>query len=237
MHKMKKIIDYLTKITVRDLVYIGIIAALCFVLSISVSKCTSIRHEYHNNIKALNDTIHYLKDKNGNLVATKLAFESDVKMLKQLNEKLYNEIDDLKLKGDIANVVYVDNYIDYPVHDTTYVVEYDTLYRGFEKDFSFNNDYRILEGNVKYHDDSLNVNINKDQVFFDYTVAMDKKNNIYIKSTNPYIKYTEISGFTVPRQRKKHWSLGPAVSVGYDPIQNKPSVNLGVSFNYGIVQW
>ena len=234
---MKKLINYLTNFTIRDLIYICIIIVLCFILSISINKCTSIRHEYHNNIEALNDSIRYLKDKNGNLVATKLAFESNVKLLKKLNENLYNQIDELKIKNSVSNVVYVDNYIDYPVHDTTYIVNTDTLYRGFEKSFNFNDDFRILEGNVRYKNDSLNVNISKDQIFFDYTVAMDKKNNIYVKSTNPYIKYNEISGFTVPKQRQKRWSLGPAVSVGYDPIQNKPSINLGVSLNYGIVQF
>ena len=66
---------------------------------------------------------------------------------------------------------------------------------------------------------------------------MDKNNKIYIKSDNPYVKYNEISGFTIQKEKKTHWSLGPSINFGYDPINNKPAFSIGASLNYGIIKW
>lgn len=234
---LKCLHDLLVKLRYH-IIYILIICILLGILSISVNKCSNTREEYKHNIEALNDTIKYYQDKNGNLVATKLAFESDVKTLKLLNENLYNQIDSLKLKSSqISQIIYVDGEIINHPKDTMYLIQHDTISKGFSKEFNFNDDFRTLEGNVKYANDNLNMSITKDIIKFDYTVAMDKDSRIYIKSTNPYVKYNEISGFTVPKEKNKHWYTGPSVSVGYDPIQNKPSFSVGWSVGYGLFKW
>ena len=237
MSILVKVKNWILSITKKDIIYSLIIALLIGVISVSVYRCSKIKSEYKNNIEALNDTIHYYKAKNGDLVASKLAFESDIKTLKLLNKNLYNEIDNLKSKAEVMNAVHFDGVVEYEIHDTTYIVKHDTIINGFTKDFAFNNKYRSLEGNVNYKNDTVGVNINKDEMYFDYTVAIDKKNNIYISSSNPYIKYNEISGFQVPKQKRKRWSLGPSVNFGYDPINNKPSFSIGASVSYGIIQW
>jgi len=219
----------------RDIIYILFILLLICSLSFSIRTCSNTRSKYKNNIIALKDTIKYYKGKNGNLVATKRAFESSLKDLKLLNEDLYNKLDQLKAKGHITSGVSFEGFIENPSNDTTYIIQRDTLYKGFNKNFDFNNDYRILEGNVSYNKDSLNLHIDKDIVKFDYTVALDDKNNIMINSSNPYVKFNEMTGFQIPRQKQKHWSLGPSVGFGYNPIENKPSFNVGVSLNYGII--
>jgi len=216
-------------------IYISIIVILMCVLYGSVNKCSSVSGEYKNNIAALNDTIKYYQDKNGNLVATKLAFESDVKTLKLLNERLYNQIDSLKIsKNDISQIIYVGGDINNPVRDTTFIVKYDTISKGFSKSFNFNNKYRTLEGNVDYYNDSLGIALTKDIIRFDYTVAMDKNNHIYIKSTNPYVTYNEISGFTVPREKTKRWSLNAFTKFDYSPIDNDRFYDIGLSLGYSI---
>ena len=243
---MKIILDWIKgwvkNFTLKDFAYMVVIFLLLAGLSTAVSTCSRAKKQSRNNIEALKDTIKYFKDKNGNLVATKLAFESDIKTLKLLNEDLYKEIEDLKLKGSVSNIVYVGGTVEYEPQDTAYIVLHDTISRGFTHDFAFNNEYRTLEGNVKYRNDTVGVNILKDEMKFDYTVAMDKDNHIYIKSTNPYVKYSEISGYTVPKERRKRWSLGPSVNVGYGyNIVGKQgaglNVSVGVSLNYGIFQW
>ena len=237
MNFLQTLINICKSITKRDLIYGFIILLLIGALSFSVRKCTDTKAEYMNNIIALNDTIHYYEGKNGDLVATIRGFESDVKTLKVLNEELYRHIDDLKASGNVTNATYFTGVIDNPQRDTTYIVLHDTIQNGFRKDFAFNDEYRVLEGNVIYQEDTLGVNIDKDQVMFDYTVGMDDKNNIMIQSSNPYVKYSQISGFQVPKPHIKRWSLGPAINFGYDPIQNKPSFSVGVSLNYGLFQW
>jgi len=219
-------------------IYILIICLLVGLLSVAVNRCTNVSREYKHNIEALTDTIKYYQDKHGNLVATKLAFESDINTLKTLNKDLYDQIDSLKLnKGNVAQIIYVGGEIENPEKDTAYVVMHDTISKGFYKDFNFNDKYRTLEGNVNYQNDSLGVKITKDVINFDYTVAMDKDSRIYVKSTNPYVKYNEISGFTIPKQRNKRWNIGPAINVGYDPINKNWGVTAGVSITYGIIQF
>ena len=234
---MKDVIELLKKYSAH-IIYILIIIVLLMCLNFSISKCSNTSKEYKNNIEALTDTIKYYKDKNGNLVATKLGFESDINTLKILNKQLYDEIETLKLrKGNLKNIYHIEGVIDHGKNDTVYIVKNDSINRGFYRTFNFNNDFRTLEGNISYIPDSLKFNIEKDYIKFDYTLAMDKNNKIYIKSDNPYVKYNEISGFTIQKEKKTHWSLGPSINFGYDPINNKPAFSIGASLNYGIIKW
>ena len=237
MDKYSKIWNFLKGIRLRDIIYWFSILVLLIFLSISVNKCQDTRRQYINNIKALNDTIHYYKNKNGDMVATIRGFESDLKTLELLNEDLCNYIDELEMKGKANSAVHFEGSVSMPEVDTVYIVDRDTIYKGFDHNFNFNDQYRTLEGNVSYKDDSLGVKISKDVVNFDYTVGIDNKNNIYISSKNPYVKYESITGFQVPKPRNKRFSLGPSVNFGYDPIQNKPSFSVGVSLNYGIIKF
>ena len=231
-------LDYLHKLWNKfkiHIIYILIILLLISFLNVSVNKCSNVSNEYKHNIEALNDTIKYYQDKNGNLVATKLAFESDINTLKLLNKTLYDQIDSLKIgHKNVSQIVYVNGSIDNPKKDTIYKVLYDTINRGFNKEFNFNNEYRLLEGNVNYKNDTLGVNINKDIVNFDYTIAIDKNSKIYIKSTNPYVKYNEISGFTLPNERQKHWSLDAFSNFNYSPTDNDRFYDIGVSLGYSL---
>ena len=235
---MKELFDPIWSKIKTHAIYILIICVLVGILSVAINRCTDVSREYKHNIEALNDTIKYYQDKHGNLVATKLAFESDINTLKTLNKDLYDQIDSLKLsKNSVAQIIYVGGEISIPEKDTAYIITYDTISKGFNKDFNFNDKYRILEGNVNYQNDSLGVKITKDIINFDYTVAMDKDSRIYVKSSNPYVKYNEISGFTLPKQKNKRWNIGPAVNIGYDPINKNFGLNAGVSLTYGLIQF
>jgi len=227
-----KMLNALSSLTKKDLIYGLIIILLIGCLSSAVKQCSDTRLEYRNNIEALNDTIRYYQDKNGNLVATKLAFEADIKTLKLLNEDLYNQIKDLKAKGNVNSGTFFSGVIDNPKRDTTWIVQHDTIVKGFVRDFAFNNQYRTLEGNVSYLSDTLGVNINKDQVMFDYIVAIDDKNNIMIRSSNPYVKYNEITGFQLPQNKPKRWSLDAFGNFNYSPIDNDRFYDIGLSLGY-----
>lgn len=234
MNWLSKIAAKLKKITVKDVIYFVAIFALTACLSYSVSRCSDARSEYKNNIEALTDSVRYYQDKNGNLVATKRAFETELKDLKILNEDLYNQLKDLKAKGNITSGVHFSGVVENPSQDTTYIVSYDTITRGFSKDFAFNNEYRILEGNVSYKNDTVGVKIEKDQIMFDYTVALDDKNNIMIRSANPYVRYNEMTGFQIPKPKDKHWSLGLFGNYGYNPSSSDQYVDVGISLDYSL---
>ena len=222
-----------THITLKDLFYWLIIGVMIFALSSSIRSCQNNSDRYENNLHALTDSITYYQSQNGLLIASKTAFESNIKELKIANGELYSELEDMKLKlKNVSNATHFEGNMNFGERDTVYLVERDTINNSFIQNFDFSNQWRTLNGMVSMKNDSLSVGIKNDKVLFDYTIAMDKDNHIYIKSNNPYVTFSELSGFTVPKEKKKHFSIGPGISVGYDPINNKSSLNIGVTASW-----
>lgn len=226
---IQSILNLLKRITFKDIIYFIIIIGLVLLLNNSVNQSNINEKIYENNIIALNDTVSLYKTKAGELVATKTAFECDIKELKKINETLYTEIKDLKSKNDIVSGIYVDGEIVNSNNDTVYIIKYDTIQNGFNHNFNFNNKWRDLEGTVSYNNDSIKLNINKDLVRFDYTIGLDDKNKIYINSDNPYVKYSNISGFTIPKEKTKRIIIGPSITGGYSILHNRFDIIVGVS--------
>ena len=228
---------FISKITAKDILYILIIIILGWIMFSQFKSNQNLKEEYNTNITAYTDTISYYKTKQNELVAHKGLFECKYKDLEKLNDSLYTEIKSLKIKNDVLAGMNINGKVEYVPGDTVYIVKQDTLDRGFEHKFNFNNEWRTLEGLVNYHSDSLKVNITKDIMTFDYTVAIYDENRMYIKSKNPYIQYNEFTGFTVPREKKKHFSFGPCVSTGYGLINQKFDIMVGVSLQWKIVEF
>jgi hypothetical protein len=150
--------------------------------------------------------------------------------MRELYPDLYSEIEDMLLKRKAQDAIYMTGTIENEVHDTTYIVKHDTISSGFEHMFSFNNEFRTLEGNISYMNDSLNFRIDKDIVDFKYAIVQDNKGKIYVKSDNPYVKYNEITGFQVKPIKKKRFHIGPQVSIGYDGSVH-PYVGIGITYS------
>ena len=223
----------LNRLTAKDVLYILIIIGLCWLLWINYSNMNKLEDQYKNNVEALKDTVSYYKSKTGELVATKTAFECDIKELEKLNESLHAEIKDLKIKNDVLLGMHVSGKVENPSVDTVFIVKQDSIYKGFKHNFNFNNDWRTLEGYVAYIPDSLGVNITKDEIYFDYTLALDEKNNIYIKSSNPYVKYNEFTGFVIPEKPKpKKFELAIYANLEYKFKLNKLAPIIGTELNY-----
>ena len=233
---MDKLIEFLKSIKTH-LIYISIIILLLFGLSISIKSCQQNKHLYDNNITALVDSISYYKAKNGKLVVSKSLLEGDISLLKKTNLELKNELNSMKVKNPEQVVKIVTEYINTP-SDTVWVIDSIIDFKdvNITKQFDFTDDYRSLVGDVYLKDDILGLNINKDEVYANYTLAI-KENKVYITTNNPYIKISDIQGITIPTPKTKHFYLGPSINFGYDPIQNKPTFNLGVSIGYGLFSW
>ena len=211
-------------------IYLAIIILLLFLLSISVKKCQDNKTSYKNNVTALVDTVSYYEAKNGELVASKALLEGDMSLLKKANSELANELNSMKVKNPDQVVKIVTEYVRMP-SDTVWVI--DSTNVSITKKFDFSDDYRSLVGNVYLKNDALGLNISKDEVYAHYTLAI-KDNKAYITTDNPYIKISDIQGITIQQPKPKHFYLGPSVNFGYDPIRNKVSFNIGVSFGYGL---
>ena len=229
---MDKLIKFLKSVKTH-LIYIAIIIVLLFVLSISVRSCQENTQLYDNNVTALIDSVSYYKAKNGELVASKSLLEGDMSLLKKTNSELANELNSMKVKNPEQVVKIVTEYIKTP-SDTVWAI--DSTNVNITKQFDFTDDYRSLAGNVYLKNNMLGLNINKDEVYANYTLAI-KDNKVYITTNNHYIKIADIQGITIPTPKTKHFYLGPSINFGYDPIQNKPTFNVGISIGYGLFSW
>lgn len=229
---MDKLIEFLKSIKIH-LIYTAIIILLLFLLGVSVKSCQENKQSCNNNITALTDSISYYKSKNGELVASKTLLEGEFSLLEKTNSKLANELKSMKVTDPEQVVKIVTKYVQLP-SDTVWVVDSTDI--NITKQFDFTDKYRSLAGNIYLKDDMLGLNINKDEVYANYTLAI-KDNKAYVTSDNPYIKISDIQGITLPTPKTKHFYLGPSINFGYDPIQKKPTFNIGVSVGYGLFSW
>lgn len=233
------IYGYVKKITIKDIVYLIIISVLCLILAQSIRSCENAVKENKNNITAMTDTIKSIKAKNGNLVATKTALECNLDDFKKLNKELYDEIANLKINKNVDNIVNIKGNTDYGGKDTSYVMPTSIIKENaeFERAFNFDNKWRILEGKINYKADSLKMYINKDIVYFEYSIAIDKNNKIYVTSDNPYVKYTEINGYVIPKSKVTNFGIGPSINLGYDFYNKKVIPTFGISLNWNIFKF
>ena len=219
----------------KDFIYILIITLLLIIGTCAINKCSDYRHEYNSYIAVTNDSIHHYKDRYDRLVATTLAYEANIKDLKLLNSDLYDEIS--KLKSKPVTATHITTTITNEVHDTCYIIKSSDMVQGITEHFDYSNQYRILSGQISYHPDTLEMKIDSDKVFVDFTIALDKKNNISVVSNNPYVQYNEIAGFTLPKQKTKRWSIGPFVGGGINLTNGKIEPQIGVGISYGIIRF
>ena len=167
---------------------------------------------YDNNVKALTEQIQTWETKTGDLVAEKTILEGDVKLLKQTNEELYEQVK--KLKAKPKEVVYIKTEIINELHDTTFIVDSNYI----KKYFDFSDQWRTLTGFVEYNNPNLNLTFTKDITKADFTVAI-KDSKVYITSNNPHIVYNDIQGVVLPKKEPMFTiSTGPSFSAGYGLI-------------------
>ena len=232
---MEKLIDFL-KSNKTHIIYLSFIALLLLILSICVNNCQRNTGVYNNNINALVDSISYYKTKTGEIIASKSILEGDIDLLKKTNSELANELSLMKVKNPEQAVKIYTEYINNP-SDTVWVIDSINITPvNIRKQFNFTDDWRSLQGDVYLNNNELGLTINKDEVYANYTLAI-KDNKVYVTSNNPYIKISDIQGITIPTPKTKHFYVGPSINFGYDPIQNKPSFNIGISIGYGLFSW
>lgn len=226
----------------KTIIILGLVCILLlFTTCASIRSCISYKNIGENNIVALTDSIHYYKTKNNELYVSKTLLQGNFNTLKLANDSLYNVIKKMKIKNP-TTVVYVDNTIDNGQKDTTWIindpiVKNDSIivYPNLLKEFKFINQFRELTGNVFLRDSILGLNIDNDKIFFDYTLAVEN-NKVFIKSNNPYIKYNEIQGLTLPNTKRQVCTLvvGPSINYGYNFGTKKFDPSVGISITYGL---
>ena len=220
----------------KSILILGIICICLGIVCISsIRSCISYKEQANNNIVALKDSIHYHKTKYNELYVSKQILIGNMSTLKVAYDSLYNTLKDMNI-NDPSSVVYVNTVIENVKHDTVWNIKKDSsiVYQNLYQDFSFRNKYRELTGNIYLNDSLLGLNIEKDNVFADFTMAIEN-NKVFIKSNNPYVKYNDIKGLTLPNyNRKTTLVIGPSLTYGYDFTNRQFGPTLGISATYGL---
>ena len=243
INKIKENKHYIILYTLIGLLFVSL---MC-----SMKKCSQWSDMNYNNITALTDTIKYYKGKSEQLIAQKSILAGDMDMLKQVNDSLYNIIKkDIKINNP-DNIIYINTIIKDTVNkDTCWIIKQDTINNiyNIKKNFDFSDKYRTLKGYTYYNKgiynklDTLGTVITDNNMFVDFTVVQ-KDNQVYISSSNPYIQYNNIIGLTnsniYNKNKKYKFGFGPYIGYGvvYTNKQFKLAPSIGLSLQYNIVSF
>lgn len=225
----------------KHLVNIILIVVLIITVIIFSKSCQSQNQEnqiLQNNITALLDSITYYEDKSNNIVAQKTILLGEVKDLKNINASLYKELSDMKSKNADL-VAKINGLISMPKRDTIFIYDKDSINieNEIKQEFYFSDEYRLLTGNIILKENTIGLNIDTDEVYFDYTIAIEDE-ILKIKSNNPYVKYNDIISIKKPKEKPKRWNVGVQVGLGfsYDLLHQNfgigPYIGAGISYGF-----
>ena len=224
--ELKKVMKHsIKKLPLQLLPYI-VVFILILVCVRQCSNNADIKKQLQHNIETLTDSVKHYRTVSGDIAAEKAILIGDIDLLKQTNDSLYRKVKELGIKKP-GQVVYITNEIIREKHDTAWKV----LTPEMSRTFDFSDKWRDLTGNVTLKDSILGLSINKDIVRMDYTMCI-KDNRVYISSSNPYVKFNEIQGITIPKTKQKHWHVGPTIGVGIgtDGVI-RPNLSLGLTYS------
>lgn len=216
----------------RILIEVFSVVAFFVFMTLSINKCTYYKNTNNRNFIALTDSVKYYKGKYGNEVAKKTMIEANCKNLQNINDSLYNMIQNMKIKNPnivIGGTTNVDN----GKHDTIWVpTATEIASKNIYRKFDFSDQYRELTGNINYCNDTLGLYIEKDKIQFTYALAI-KDNIVYMTSNNPYVKFSSITGLTIPKQKKeKKFGIGPNIFGGYSNKGFVYGIGIGLQYNF-----
>lgn len=221
----------------KHIVNIILIAVLIITIVLFSKSCQSQHQEnqiLQNNITALLDSITYYEDKSNNIVAQKTILLGEVKDLKNINSSLYKELTDMKNKNADL-VAKIDGLISMPKRDTIFIYDKDSINieNEIKQRFYFSDEYRLLTGNIILKENTIGLNIDTDEVYFDYTIAIEDE-ILKIKSNNPYVKYNDIVSIKKPKEKPKRWNVGFQVGLGFSYDLLHQNFSIGPYFGAGI---
>ena len=208
-----------------------IVVLMLFIVCVrQCSNNADVKEQMQHNIEALTDSVKHYRTISGDIATEKAILIGDIDLLKHTNDSLYHKVKELGIKKP-DQVVYITNEIIREKRDTAWKVRTPEM----SKTFDFSDKWRDLVGNVTLKDSILGLSINKDIVRMDYTMGI-KDGRVYISSSNPYVKFNEIQGITIPKTKQKYWHIGPTIGtgIGTDGVIRP---NIGLSLTYSIISF
>lgn len=231
-----------------NFILIGIIFILVIFNWQSCERNKELKANYSQNIEAMKKEIVVEKNKNGELQSSIVAFQGNIKDVKDYSEELYSEIKALRNRKPTVitrtEIVY---------RDTNIIINnniIDTI--GLDKDkyrlswkYANLDSTRILEGNSVFSaiflNEKLNISplsttITRDELQLEFTVgvARNKKtkyNEIFVTPKNPNITVSKLEGAILDKSKM---GIDISLTGGYGAVYNNGQLGLGPFIGIGI---
>ena len=249
---MNKLKEYFNNLLMSDLFYFTILGLIIvYLIGVDISNKRKMDEKYHQNVKALQDSIVILK-KN---IYTKTSFVTELQELKELNKHLYDSIIKIQkqLKGNIINYISYKQEINYDsiklilkqnninkLNDSIYVFnsKFDTVAGDLSNGFKLSGK-TFNKFNIKNNSFYGNIQIDTLSIFSSFKVGTyydkaTKLQKVFIQPTNPNIKITGIEGVNLKPTYNKKFSIGIGIGTGFgytNKIVYTPFVGIYVGYN------
>jgi len=254
--------------TNRNIILFGALIILVLLLTYQCDRNSTLKGEVENaqavatrnfnNLKAAQDTIKFEKNKNGELVAIKLAYEFDINTLTAENKKVIEEYrKSLGLNKDLkgvnsllrAEIKLKDSIINAQssvinTSDSTATVSIND-----EKNWDKYN-WRKFNGKVDLLRNKKTNNISVLSSKFNFEQGIELKaaiinedgvNRLKITSPSPGLLFTNIENINLVNdklnqkfEKKSGWSLGVGFGYGIN-LNSNQLVSIGPSMNVGLI--
>lgn len=230
-----------------------LIISLILTVIILIMSTTCSRREnkiLNNNVKALTDSVHVLKTKNGDLVYAKQSLILEKKEIEKYLDISKSEIKDLekKLKSSLAYIssmkggVRIDS-----------IIMFDTIVINGSGDtisvkFNYDDKWVSLNGRTLIYDTIGETHLDKLEIETPLKVGLTEDYKVFVLSDNPYLKISEIDGAAIEnsviKQKKKRFGIGPYIGfgIGGGTSFNKTpyfgwNVSVGLCLTYSLIQF
>ena len=226
---------------IKWILFFGIVLAFC----ISVSKCSSYKHQYENSIKEFNDSLLVYTNKYNEVYAMNNAYISDINELKIKNKDLYNEIKSLKDNPVVVIKTKTEYIRDTIIIEPTIIT--DTITGDFSADILYKDKWSYFTGRFNGNIYTGNSVFSMDKLQFNCSFTTDlieKNKNLYfiIKPDNPYMHITGVDGYLISPEKskvlKKQFNKPWGVMIGFgctatvydNKILFMPGINLTMGY-------
>lgn len=213
-----------------------IIVVLLYFLDVYINTLQSKNKSQSSVIAEKNDSIHYHKTKNGQLVADKVAAEMKAKDLEKNYPALAKQVEQMGIELKSVKAVMQlgftahgsgNSYITHNHYVDSTGKQMDSI--GFKVSDGFlalrATIYDSIRAPYKYkYSDVITMTMHTEKKW------LFGKETLYGSGVlgNPNAKITNSTNVLMKDYKDKRFSIGPYV--GYDPIQNRPSVGIGVQW-------
>ena len=198
-------------------ILLGVFGFVIIILLMSTTCTNQKLGKAENNLKALTDTLHTYKLKNGELMYEKQGFIAEKKELEEyigIKEKEVKEIEK-KLKSALATIAKLQGQVRVDTIHMTDSIEVlpDSTYNCH---FNYNDKWLSMDGVTSVQLDPFNSHtiINNIGMEVPLKVGTTEDNKWFVTSENPYVQFTSIEGANLEKAKQKRWSLGIQAGVG-----------------------